>query len=176
VIFTEMAVAGAFVIDAERREDERGFFARTFCQEEFRAHGLEPLIAQCSVSWNRRKGTLRGMHYQAAPHEETKVVRCTHGAIWDVVADLRPHSPTYLRWAAAELSATNHKQLYIPRGLAHGFVTLEDHTEVFYEMGTAYVADAARGVAWDDPILAIAWPVTPTVIGQRDRELPRWEP
>ena len=174
MIFTETAVAGAYVIDAERVEDERGFFTRVFCEDEFRAHGLDTAIVQCNVSWNRVRGTLRGMHYQSAPHEETKIVRCTRGAIWDVVADLRRESPTYRRWAAAELTARNHRQLYIPKGVAHGFITLEDDTEVFYEMGTRYAAGAGRGVPWDDPAFAIEWPVEPVVIGERDRAWPRW--
>jgi dTDP-4-dehydrorhamnose 3,5-epimerase len=175
VIFAETGVAGAFIIEAERVEDERGFFARTFCEDEFRAHGLSAEIVQCNVSWNRVRGTLRGMHYQAAPHEETKVVRCTRGAIWDVVADVRRDSPTYLKWAAVELTARNDRQLYIPKGVAHGFVTLEDDTEVFYEMGARYAAGAARGVAWDDPSLAIAWPIASVVNGERDCGWPRWE-
>lgn len=174
MIFTETAVAGAYVIDAERVEDERGFFTRVFCEDQFRAHGLDPAIVQCNVSWNRVRGTLRGLHYQNAPHEETKTVRCTRGAIWDVVADLRRDSPTYLRWAAVELTERNYRQLYIPRGLAHGFITLEDDTEVFYEMGTRHEAGAGRGVPWDDPAFAIEWPIEPVVIGERDRGWPRW--
>ena len=174
MIFTATDVGGAFIIDAETVEDERGLFARTFAEDEFRARGLEAGIVQCNVSWNRLKGTLRGMHYQAAPDEETKLVRCTRGAIWDVAADVRRDSPTYLRWTGVELTAANRRQFYLPRGVAHGFITLEDDSEVFYQMGAAYVAGAAKGVVWDDPALGISWPVVPTVISDRDRAYPLW--
>jgi dTDP-4-dehydrorhamnose 3,5-epimerase len=174
VIFTETPIAGAFTIDVERHEDDRGFFARTFCEDELRALGLESRVAQCNVSWNRSRGTLRGLHYQAAPHEETKIVRCTRGAIWDVVVDLRAGSPTQLQWTAVELSAENRRSLYIAAGLAHGFLTETDDAEVLYMMGTAYVAGAARGVAWDDPAFGIRWPLEPVVISDRDRSYARW--
>jgi dTDP-4-dehydrorhamnose 3,5-epimerase len=174
VIFTETPIAGAFTIDVERHEDDRGFFARTFCEDELRALGLESRVAQCNVSWNRSRGTLRGLHYQAAPHEETKIVRCTRGAIWDVVVDLRAGSTTRLQWTAVELTAENRRSLYIAAGLAHGFITETDDTEVLYMMGTAYVAGAARGVAWDDPAFGIRWPLEPVVISDRDRGYARW--
>lgn len=175
MIFTETPIAGAFVIDVEQREDERGFFARTFCEDEFGAHGLESRIAQCNLSGNRAKGTLRGLHYQSAPHEETKIVRCTRGAIWDVIVDLRRHSRTYLRWTAVDLTPDNRRALYVPHGLAHGFITLDDDTEVFYMIGTTYVADAACGAPWDDPAFAIAWPIAPVVISERDGSYARWD-
>ncbi|HEX2123212.1 MAG TPA: dTDP-4-dehydrorhamnose 3,5-epimerase [Thermoanaerobaculia bacterium] len=174
MIFTETELAGAFVIDVEPLADERGFFARTFCEDELRARGLDAHIAQCNLSWNRARGTLRGLHYQAAPNEETKIVRCTRGAIWDVIVDLRPDSATHNRWFAVTLTADNRKMLYVPRGFAHGFITLADDTEVFYEMGTAYVAGAARGVPWNDPAFAIEWPIAPAVISERDRSYERW--
>lgn len=172
--FTETPIAGAFVIDGERLEDDRGFFARTFCEDELRARGLESHVAQCSVSWNRLRGTLRGLHYQAPPHEETKIVRCTHGAIWDVIVDLRSDSKTYRQWTAVELTHENRWALYVPRGVAHGFITTTDETEVLYMMNATYVADAARGVAWDAPAFAIQWPIEPVVISDRDRNYPRW--
>lgn len=174
MIFTETPIAGAFAIDVERREDERGFFARTFCEEELRGHGLNPKVVQCNLSWNRARGTLRGMHYQAAPHEETKIVSCTRGAAWDVIVDLRPQSQTYRRWTALELTADNRRSIYIPHGIAHGFITLTDDVEMHYMMGAAYVAEGARGVGWDDPAFAIAWPLEPAVISDRDRNYPRW--
>ena len=158
MIFTETKLKGAFVLEPERQEDERGFFARTFCQKEFEAHGLNPRLVQCNISFNKKKGTLRGMHYQAAPYEEAKLVRCTMGAIYDVIIDLRPQSPTYKQWIAEELSAENRKMLYIPGGFAHGFQTLEDNTEVFYQMSGYYAPEHATGVRWDDPTFGIKWP------------------
>jgi len=175
LILTETLLAGAFVLDVERLEDERGFFARTFCGDELRAQGLESNVAQCSVSFNRARGTLRGLHYQDAPHEEVKIVRCTRGAIWDVVVDLRRHSDTYRRWTAIELTADNRRAFYIPRGMAHGFITLSDDSEVFYMMGNPYVAGAARGIRWDDPAFAIDWPIAPAVMSDRDRTYAPWE-
>lgn len=174
MIFTETPIAGAFTIDVERHEDDRGFFARTFCEDELRALGLESRVAQCNVSWNRSRGTLRGLHYQAAPHQETKIVRCTRGAIWDVIVDLRAGSTTQVQWTAVELSAENRRSLYIAAGLAHGFITKTDDAEVLYMMGTAYVPGAARGVAWDDPAFGIRWPFEPVVISDRDRGYARW--
>lgn len=158
MIFAETKLKGAYIIEPERLEDERGFFARTFCQEEFAAHGLRTRFVQCSISFNKKKGTLRGMHYQVAPHEEAKLVRCTMGAIYDVIIDLRPGSPTFTQWVAVELTAQNRKMLYIPEGLAHGFQTLEDDTEVFYQMSEFYHPECARGVRWDDPVFGIKWP------------------
>jgi dTDP-4-dehydrorhamnose 3,5-epimerase len=174
LIVTETPLAGAFILDIERVEDERGFFARTFCADELRAHGLEPDVAQCSVSFNHARGTLRGLHYQDAPHEEVKIVRCTRGAIWDVIADPRRDSPTYRRWIAVDLTADNRRALYIPRGLAHGFITLSEDAEVFYMMGSQYVAGAARGIRWDDPAFAIDWPIAPAVMSDRDRTYTAW--
>lgn len=163
------------VIDVEPHRDHRGFFARISCNDEFRAHGLDPGIVQSSISYNGKRGTLRGMHYQAAPHEETKLVRCTAGAIYDVVVDLRRSSETYCRWAAVELTAANRRTLYVPRGVAHGFITLTDDAEVLYQMGVAYVAEAARGARWDDAAFGIEWPMEPRVISERDRTFAAWE-
>ena len=167
--FTELPVAGAFVIDLDPIEDDRGFFARSYGENEFRERGLETGIVQCNVSWNRYRGTLRGLHYQAAPHEETKLVRCSRGSVWDVIVELSTR-----QWTAIELSADNRRAVYIPRGMAHGFITLADDSELEYMMGAAYVAEASRGVAWDDPAFGIEWPIEPAVISERDRNYPRW--
>jgi dTDP-4-dehydrorhamnose 3,5-epimerase len=156
--FHETTLSGAWLIDPERQEDERGFFARTFCVSEFRAHGLKTELVQCSISFNGRAGTLRGMHYQVAPHCETKVVRCTRGAVYDVIIDLRPESPTFMQWASAELTESNRTALYVPEGFAHGFQTLEDNTELFYQMSQFFHPESARGVRWDDPSFRIEWP------------------
>lgn len=172
MIFTATGIEGAFVIDVERKEDERGFFARTWDGDELRAYGLEANIVQSSISYNARRATLRGMHFQRSPHEETKLVRCTAGAIHDVLVDLRPASPTHRKWIALELSADNRRTLYVPRGVAHGFLTLTDASEVLYLIGTAYVAEASAGVRWDDPAFAIEWPFAPEVISERDRTWP----
>jgi len=158
MIFRETELAGAFVIEPERIEDQRGFFARTWCEREFREHGLNPRLVQCNVSFNRRTGTLRGMHFQAAPREEAKLVRCTMGAIYDVVVDLRPDSDTFRKWIAVELTAENRTMVYVPEGFAHGFQTLAEDTEVFYQMSETYAPELARGVRWDDPALGIEWP------------------
>jgi dTDP-4-dehydrorhamnose 3,5-epimerase len=166
------ALQGAFVIDLERVEDERGFFARSFCRREFEAHGLNPNLVQCNISYNRRSGTLRGMHYQAAPHPECKLVRCTRGSIYDVLVDIRPGYSTLGRWVGYELSAENRRMLYIPEGIAHGFVTLQDDTEVFYQMSDFYFPELQRGVRWNDPAFAIAWPVHPEVISDKDAGYP----
>jgi dTDP-4-dehydrorhamnose 3,5-epimerase len=175
VIFTETALPGVFVIDVERVEDERGFFARTWSEDEFRERGLDPTVVQCSLSYNARKATLRGLHYQRSPHEETKIVRCTAGAIYDVAVDLRPSSPTCGKWTAVELTADNRRMLYIPRGVAHGFITLTDASEVLYQMGARYVAEAAAGIRWDDPAFAVDWPLRPLVMSERDRTYPLWK-
>jgi dTDP-4-dehydrorhamnose 3,5-epimerase len=169
VRFEALPIAGAYLIEPDRLEDQRGFFARTWCREELAARGLVTELAQCSISFNRRKGTLRGMHYQVAPHEETKIVRCTMGALWDVLVDLRPDSPTYRQWTAAELTAENRRQLYIPAGCAHGFQTLTDDTEVLYLISESYHPESARGVRWDDPKLGIAWPLPVSAMSDRDR-------
>jgi dTDP-4-dehydrorhamnose 3,5-epimerase len=168
MIFTETKLKGAFIIEPERLEDERGFFARTFCRKEFEVYGLNPNLLQCSISYNRLKGTLRGMHYQIPPHEEAKLIRCTMGAIYDVMLDLRPNSPTYRQWVSAELTGENRLTLYVPEGIAHGFQTLQDQTEVLYQMSEFYNAESARGVRWDDPFFAIQWPGKPLVISRKD--------
>ncbi len=170
--FIETSIPGAFVIDPERLEDERGFFARSWCREEFEAHGCNADLAQCNISFNRRKGTLRGMHYQAAPHEEAKLVRCTLGAIYDVVLDLRPSSSAYLKHFGVVLSAQNRSMLYLPEGTAHGFLSLEDNTEIFYQMSSLYAPGAARGYRHNDPAFAIKWPDEVVVISERDRTYP----
>jgi dTDP-4-dehydrorhamnose 3,5-epimerase len=176
VRFTETPVPGAWLIELEPIADDRGWFARTFCAEEFAAHGLDPAVAQCNASFNARDGTLRGMHYQAEPHGEAKLVRCTRGAVFDAVVDLRPDSPAFCRWTGHELTASNGRMLYAPVGTAHGFVTLTDDTEVHYQMSYPYVPDAARGVRFDDPAFGIEWPVTPTVISEKDRGYPDFQP
>ncbi len=174
MIFHETELLGAWVIEPERFEDERGFFARTFCREELAAHGLESEVAQCNVSYNRRRGTLRGMHYQAAPAAEAKLVRCTRGVIFDAVVDLRAGSEALGRYAAVELSAENRLALYVPPGFGHGFETLVDDCEVFYQMSVPYAPGLARGFAHDDPAVGIPWPLPVAVISERDRGLPRF--
>ena len=170
--FVETALQGALIIHPELIEDERGFFARTFCRSEFEARGLDGELVQCSISFNRKKGTIRGMHLQLPPCEETRLVRCTRGAIYDVIVDLRPDSPTYCKWIAAELTEANRHQLYIPPGFAHGFQTLIDDCEVFYQMSAFYAPECSSGVRWDDPALKIEWPQPVTVISARDRSYP----
>ena len=172
MIFTETKLKGAFIIEPERLEDERGFFARTWCQREFEAHGLNPRLAQCSISFNKRRGTLRGMHYQVAPYDEARLVRCTMGAIYDVVLDLRPASSTFKQWVAVELTSENRRMLYIPEGFTHGFQTLKDNTEVFYQMSELYHPECAKGVRWDDHAFGIVWPSDVIVISDKDREYP----
>ncbi len=169
MIFVETALPGAVVIEMDRRDDERGFFARSWCQQEFKDRGLNPRLAQCNVSFNKKRGTLRGMHYQAKPYEEAKLVRCTRGAVYDVIIDLRADSQTYLRWEAVELNEDNRRMLYVPEGFAHGFQALEDCTEVFYQMSEAYQPEYARGVRWDDPAFRIHWPEGERIISARDR-------
>jgi len=166
---------GVVEILPELRTDDRGFFARTWCSQEFQNAGLNPNVVQCSISFNLKKGTLRGMHYQAAPHAENKLVRCAMGAIYDVALDLRPESPTFKQWTAAVLTASNRHMLYIPEGCAHGFLTLEDNTEVLYQMSEYYHPEAARGVRWDDPAFNIDWPERVEVISERDRMYPAFE-
>lgn len=170
--FSPTALAGACIIDIEPVPDERGFFARSWCREEFAKHGLNPDLAQCNISFNKKRGTLRGMHYQAKPHEETKVVRCTRGMIYDVIVDLRPELPTFRKWIAVELSADNRRMLYVPSGFAHGFQSLVDDTEVFYQISTFYHPESARGARWDDPAFGIEWPVMERVISDKDRQYP----
>jgi dTDP-4-dehydrorhamnose 3,5-epimerase len=172
MIFTRTKINGAFVIEPERLEDERGFFARTLCQESFEAHNINPRLVQCNISFNRTKGTLRGMHYQTFPYQETKLVRCTMGRIYDVIIDLRPESETFKEWLAADLTAENRIMLYIPDGVAHGFLTLSDNTEVFYQMSEFYNPNYARGVRWNDPAFGIQWPTDVQVISDRDQNYP----
>ena len=172
MIFTETTLSGAFIIDLERREDDRGFFARAFCQNEFTDHGLKPLIAQANIAFNKRKGTLRGMHFQFPPAAETKLVRCTRGAIVDIIVDLRPESPTYLQHVAVELSADNHRALYVPERFAHGYQVLEDITETSYQVGEFYTPEAEGGLRHDDPRLGLTWPLPVTEITEKDRAFP----
>lgn len=172
MIFTETALKGAFLIEPERRADARGFFARTWCTQEAAAAGLNPHVVQCSISFNKRKGTLRGMHYQRPPYGEVKLVRCTMGAIHDVIIDLRPGSPSFKRHTAAVLTAENRKMLYIPEGFAHGFQTLADDSEVFYQMSQVYMPEHAAGVRWNDPAFGIQWPQDDRIIIERDRTYP----
>jgi dTDP-4-dehydrorhamnose 3,5-epimerase len=167
--FAETEIKGAFVIEPSLLKDERGFFARTWCQREFEEHRLNPKVVQCNISFNRKRGTVRGMHYQAPPYEEARLVRCTSGAIYDVIVDLRGDSAGYLRHFGVILSAENRKMLYVPEGCAHGFQTLEDNTEIFYQMSEFHNAKAARGLRWNDPALAIRWPEPVQVISEKDR-------
>ncbi len=173
MIFTETKLPGAFVIEPERFEDMRGFFALTWSERDFAAHGLNPRLVECNISFNRKKGTLRGMHFQRAPHAQAKLVRCTLGAIYDVIVDLRAESPAFKQWIAVELTAENRRQLYIPEGFAHGFQTLRDETEVLYQMTEVFAPGGAGGVRWDDPAFGIVWPACvegERTIIERDRQ------
>src|SRR5262245_10132890 len=170
MIFTETTLSGAYVIELEKLEDERGFFARSWCENEFRRHGLETRIAQTNVSFNKQAGTLRGMHYQAPPFAEAKVVSCTRGSIYDVIIDLRPNSPTFLKWIGVLLSADNQKALYVPKSFAHGFLTMQEDSEVSYLMFEFYSPEHARGVRWNDPLFTVAWPMQPSAMSARDRQ------
>ena len=174
--FIPTSLMGAYIIEPEKLEDDRGFFARVWCQKEFAQHNLDPNIVQSSISFNKKRGTLRGMHLQLPPFAETKLVRCTQGAIYDVIIDLRPDSETYLNWTAVELTSENRKTLYIPKGFAHGFQTLEDNTEIFYQMSEFYSSESARGFRWNDPIFKIHWQEEVTVISDRDRTYPDYTP
>ena len=173
--FIPTPIAGAYVVELELIEDERGFFARSYCREEFLAHGLDLNLPQCNISYNKTKGTLRGMHYQALPYAEAKLVRCTQGAIYDVIVDLRPESATFKHWHSVELTAMQRNALYIPEGLAHGFQTLEDNSEVFYQMCQSYHRESVKGVRWDDPAFAITWPLSQPIISERDCSYALWE-
>jgi len=170
--FLDTGLAGAFLLEPERREDERGFFARTWCAQDFAQQGLDPALAQCSASFNHRRGTLRGLHYQAPPFAEVKLVRCTRGALFDVALDLRPDSASFRKWIGVELTEDNGLALYIPRGFAHGYLTLAPGTEVDYQISIPYEPSAVRGVRWDDPFHGIAWPGPVEVIAARDRAYP----
>jgi dTDP-4-dehydrorhamnose 3,5-epimerase len=175
MIFEETDLPGAFILDMERREDDRGFFARAFCQNEFTDHGLKPVIAQANVAYNHRRGTLRGMHFQIPPAAETKLVRCTRGAILDIIVDLRPESPTWLRHTAVELTADNHRALYVPERFAHGYQVLADETETSYQVGEFYSPPNERALRYDDPRLGLEWPLEVTVISGKDRDAPLLE-
>jgi dTDP-4-dehydrorhamnose 3,5-epimerase len=172
--FTETKLCDVFLIELDLIEDERGFFGRCYCRREFTDRGLNPRVVQCNISSNRKAGTLRGMHYQAAPHGEAKLVRCTSGAIYDVIIDIRPFSPGYKKWVAVELSAENHRMIFIPEGFAHGFLTLRDNTEVFYQMSEFYHPESAKGVRWNDPAFSIEWPqvVDELIISDKDNNWP----
>ena len=173
--FIETPLKGAYVLEIEERKDDRGAFARTFCQKEFADHGLKPTVAQCNLSYNYKAGTLRGMHYQAPPAAETKLVRCTTGAVYDVIVDLRPDSPSYLKHFGIELSADNHKALYVPELFAHGYLTLTDGAEVAYQVGEMYTPGCERGIRHNDPALGIKWPATITVISPKDAAWPAYD-
>jgi dTDP-4-dehydrorhamnose 3,5-epimerase len=175
MIFFETELKGAFVIEPERKEDDRGFFARTWCENEFKEHGLNSHLVQCSISFNKMKGTLRGMHYQIEPFGEVKLVRCTRGEIIDVIIDLRPDSKTFKKHTSAILNEENRKMLYVPQGFAHGFQTLTDNAEVFYQMNQFYSPEHARGVRWNDPAFGIRWPDDQRIIIERDRNYPDFD-
>jgi dTDP-4-dehydrorhamnose 3,5-epimerase len=172
MIFCETKLPGVFEMQIEPKSDERGFFARAWCAQELEAHGLNPRLAQCSISFNVRKGTLRGMHYQAAPLPETKIVRCTQGSLYDVVLDLRPQSRTFKQWIGVTLTAAKRNMVYVPEGCAHGFITLEDETEIFYQISEFFKAELSRGVRWNDTAFKIDWPEDVQVISERDRTYP----
>ncbi len=187
MVFKETTLTGAYIIEIEPLSDERGFFARSFCRREFAAHGLNPDLVQCNISFNKKKGTLRGMHYQKAPYAEAKVVRCTMGAIYDVIIDIRPSSPTFKKWFAVELFAPgsdnsslpvkleySYRMLYIPEGFAHGFQTLVDNTEVLYQMSEYYHPEEAAGILWNDSVFKVSWPLQDAIISTRDKSYPLW--
>lgn len=170
--FRPLPLSGAYLIDLTPRRDSRGFFARLFCEDEMRQHGLSAKIAQMNNSLSAQKGTLRGLHYQLPPHAETKIVRCVRGAVWDCIVDLRPESPTFKQWHGAELSAENRTMMYVPKGFAHGFVTLVEDSELVYMVDEPYNAQSERGIRWNDPAFGITWPLVPTLVSERDQEHP----
>lgn len=172
LVFEPSAIEGAWIIDLQPRLDERGFFARSWCRREFEDHGIDLSVAQANISVSARRGTLRGLHYQLFPHAEAKLVRCTSGGIWDVIVDLRPDSSSYLRWFGVELTAANHRQLYVPSGCAHGYQTLVDATEVCYQVSAFYTPEAERGIRWDDPMFAIEWPISAPILSPKDEQWP----
>ena len=172
MIFEETTLKDAYIIQLEVLKDVRGFFARSFCREEFEKYGLNPCVVQCNISFNKNKGTLRGMHYQVAPHEEAKLVRCTRGTIYDAIIDLRSQSPTFKQWFGVKLSADNRDMLYIPEGFAHGYQALEDNTEVFYQVSESYHPESAQGVRWDDPSFGIEWPLGQPTLSTKDSSWP----
>lgn len=172
MIFTETKLKGAFIIDVKRIEDERGFFGRSYCEKEFEEYGLNTNIVQTNVSYNKKKGTLRGMHMQVTPYEETKLVRCTRGAIYDVIIDMREGSETYKQWVGVELTADNYRMLFVPEGFAHGFITLEDNTDVTYQVTQFYTPGSEKGIRWNDPAFNIEWPIEPVVVSEKDQAHP----
>jgi dTDP-4-dehydrorhamnose 3,5-epimerase len=177
MIFTETELQGAYLVDVEPKEDDRGFFARAWCRDEFESHGLSTEIAQCNIAYNDRAGTLRGMHFQSHPHAEVKLVRCTRGAVYDVIIDLRPQSPTFMGWLGVELTEESSRMLYVPEGFAHGYQTLVDETETHYQISQAYAPEAAAGVRWDDPAFGIKWPpVEHRIVSSKDRAWPDFAP
>jgi len=177
MIFLETKLKGALIIEPERLEDQRGFFARVWCQKEFEAYGLNPTVAQINISFNKNRGTIRGLHYQTAPNEEEKLIRCTKGAIYDVIIDLRPDSTTYMDWIGVELTADNRKMLYVPEAFAHGYQSLTDDTEIFYPVSQFYSPEYAQGVRWNDPIFGIMWPEAGNlVISEQDKNWPDYSP
>lgn len=169
MIINSTKFEGLFTIELEKQEDDRGFFARSWDVKKFKEFGLNAKVVQCNISVSRKKGTLRGMHYQSKPYEETKLIRCTKGSIFDVVIDLRPKSKTFKKWRSFELSEKNYKMLYVPKGFAHGFITLQNDTEVFYQMSEFFMPKFAKGVRWDDPVFQIKWPLKPIIISEKDR-------
>ena len=173
MIFTQTSLQDAYIVDIEPRRDERGYFARVWCSREFEAQGLKTDLVQCNVAYNHKKGILRGMHYQQQAHAEVKLVRCTRGAVYDVIVDLRVDSPSYLKWTGVELTEENHRMLYVPEGFAHGYVTLQDDSELFYQVSQFYAPGAEGGVRWDDPAVGIDWPETgELLISEKDRSWP----
>jgi dTDP-4-dehydrorhamnose 3,5-epimerase len=172
MIFTKLALEGAYLIELKKIEDDRGFFARSFCQREFEQQGLNPGLVQCNISFNPARGTLRGMHYQRVPFAEVKLVRCTRGAVYDVIIDLRSDSATYRHWQGLELTAANRRMIYVPEGFAHGYLSLTDESEVFYQASEFFTPAAEAGIRWNDPVFAIKWPIEPRVISDKDRTHP----
>lgn len=172
MLFTQTKLAGAFILEVKKIEDERGFFGRSWCKRELEEHGLNADVAQANVSYNKVKGTLRGMHFQKAPYQETKLVRCTRGAIYDVIIDLRPHSPTYKQWIGVELTEDNYRMLFVPEDFAHGFITLQDNTEVTYQVTQYYTPGAEGGIRWNDSAFGIEWPIEPTMVSAKDQAHP----
>jgi dTDP-4-dehydrorhamnose 3,5-epimerase len=172
MIFQETKLGGAYLIDLNQMTDQRGFFARSWCEREFKEHGLGHPVVQANISFNRKKGTMRGLHYQVAPYRETKLVRCTRGAIFDVIVDLRPESPTYCEWIGAELTEDNRRMLFVPEGFAHGYETLEDGTEVMYQVSEFYTPGAERGARYNDPAFRVEWPLKVDVISEKDAAWP----
>jgi len=174
MIFTELSLKGAFLVEVKKLEDERGFFGRAFCKNEFLEHGLNPNFVQINTSLSKKKGTIRGMHYQVDPYQEVKFIRCTRGRIWDVIIDLRPESPTFMKWAGNELSADNCRMVYVPGNFAHGFISLEDNSEVYYPVTQFYTPGAERGLRWDDPAFSIQWPIEVILVSEKDKAHPKF--